>query len=193
MTNAHSAPLGAIEVYVDDLETRLTAGRAGYLDNLNNAELLNLPDLSSLTAALIAKLSKLDRLDKCFDWYPNSGFVVVTGTWALSDMVGLENTSEAQGNEVMLGMFEVVEEADYTAHIATIKDSDKGIMSVRLDNSNDFDIDLYAVMGVTHSKQSVSLGTLTVGMHSVKLKCKDKNASSSSYKLSLIHLLITKT
>lgn len=35
--------LAALEALIDDLESRLTAARAGYLDNLNNAQLLKLP------------------------------------------------------------------------------------------------------------------------------------------------------
>lgn len=35
--------LEALEALVDDLESRLTAARAGYLDNINNAKLLVLP------------------------------------------------------------------------------------------------------------------------------------------------------
>lgn len=35
--------LAALEALVDDLESRLSAARAGYLDNLNNAKLLKLP------------------------------------------------------------------------------------------------------------------------------------------------------
>ncbi len=61
LTNAHSAPLGTIQAYVDDLESRLSAARAGFLDNLDNAELLNIGDLSTLTAAQIAKLDNLDK------------------------------------------------------------------------------------------------------------------------------------
>ena len=34
--------IAAIIAYVDELETRLTAARAGYLDNINNADLVNL-------------------------------------------------------------------------------------------------------------------------------------------------------
>ena len=36
------AAIDAIIAYVDELETRLTAARAGYLDNINNADLANL-------------------------------------------------------------------------------------------------------------------------------------------------------
>jgi len=56
MTNAHSAPLTALIAYVDDLETRLSAVRAGYLDNINNANLATIEDISSLTATEIAYL-----------------------------------------------------------------------------------------------------------------------------------------
>jgi len=45
-----------IKGYVDELETRLSAVRAGYLDNLNNANLATIPDISTLTAARIAHL-----------------------------------------------------------------------------------------------------------------------------------------
>ncbi|MDP2729134.1 MAG: hypothetical protein Q8O55_01470 [Dehalococcoidales bacterium] len=34
--------LAMLKGYIDDLETRLTAARAGYLDNINNAQLLNI-------------------------------------------------------------------------------------------------------------------------------------------------------
>lgn len=38
MGNPHTAPLGALIALVDELETRLTATRAGYLDNLTNLD-----------------------------------------------------------------------------------------------------------------------------------------------------------
>lgn len=56
MTNAHSAPLSVIQAYVDDLETRLSAARAGFLDNLDNANLGTISDISNLTATEIAYL-----------------------------------------------------------------------------------------------------------------------------------------
>lgn len=59
--------LGSGAVSLDDLNTdldtllaRLTATRAGYLDNINNAQLLNIPNLSTLTAARIAYLDLLN-------------------------------------------------------------------------------------------------------------------------------------
>lgn len=51
--------LTTLTAYVDELETRLSAVRASYLDNLNNAQLLNIPNLSALTAARIAYLDNL--------------------------------------------------------------------------------------------------------------------------------------
>lgn len=55
------ADIAAIKGYVDELEARLTAARAGYLDNINNAELLNIPDLSALTAARIGYLDNINN------------------------------------------------------------------------------------------------------------------------------------
>lgn len=56
MSNAHSADLSEIEAYVDDLETRLSAARAGYVDNINNANLATISDISNLSATEIAYL-----------------------------------------------------------------------------------------------------------------------------------------
>lgn len=44
------------------LATKLTAARAGYLDNINNAQLLNIPDLSTLTAARIGYLDNINTI-----------------------------------------------------------------------------------------------------------------------------------
>lgn len=55
------ADLAAIIAYVDELETRLSAVRAGYLDNLNNAQLLNIPNLSTLSAARIGYLDNINQ------------------------------------------------------------------------------------------------------------------------------------
>ncbi len=49
--------LKAIKEYVDDLETRLSATRAGYLDNINNVNLATIADISALTATEIAYLN----------------------------------------------------------------------------------------------------------------------------------------
>jgi len=46
-----------IEALVDELESRLTAARAGYLDNINNANLATIADISTLTATEIAYLN----------------------------------------------------------------------------------------------------------------------------------------
>lgn len=43
------------------LADKLTAARAGYLDNINNAQLLNVPDLSTLTAARIGYLDNINQ------------------------------------------------------------------------------------------------------------------------------------
>jgi len=55
------ADIATIKAYVDDLESRLTALRAGYLDNINNADLLNIPDLSTLSAARIGYLDNINN------------------------------------------------------------------------------------------------------------------------------------
>ena len=63
MGNPHTAPLASLIELVDDLETRLTTDRAGYLVNLNNTELLNIPDLSTLTATIISYLDNAELLN----------------------------------------------------------------------------------------------------------------------------------
>jgi len=55
--NTHS--LTNIKEFVDDLETRLSAIRAGYLVNINNANLATIADISSLTATKIGYLDEL--------------------------------------------------------------------------------------------------------------------------------------
>jgi hypothetical protein len=53
--------LSAIETLVDDLEGRLTADRAGYLDNINNANLATIADISTLTSTEIAYLANINN------------------------------------------------------------------------------------------------------------------------------------
>jgi len=50
-----------INADLDTLLSRLTAARAGYLDNINNAQLLNIPNLSTLTAARIGYLDNINN------------------------------------------------------------------------------------------------------------------------------------
>jgi len=57
----NSGALTTLTAYVDELETRLSAVRAGYLDNLNNAQLLNIPNLSTLSAARIGYLDNINQ------------------------------------------------------------------------------------------------------------------------------------
>jgi hypothetical protein len=54
----------ALVAYVDDLETRLTAARAGYLDNINNAQLLNISAaiLGRIDAAISSRLGGTPEL-----------------------------------------------------------------------------------------------------------------------------------
>jgi len=54
---------GAVALNSDiaTLLSRLSAARAVYLDNLNNAQLLNVPDLSTLTAVRIAYLDNINQ------------------------------------------------------------------------------------------------------------------------------------
>lgn len=47
----------AIDNFVDELESRLTATRAGYLDNINNANLSTIADISSLSATIIGYIN----------------------------------------------------------------------------------------------------------------------------------------
>ncbi len=49
--------LTALSLLVDDLEGRLTAARAGYLDNINNSNLATIGDISSLTATIIGYIN----------------------------------------------------------------------------------------------------------------------------------------
>ena len=58
----NSGALTTLTAYVDELETRLSAVRAGYLDNLNNAQLLNIPNLSTLSAARIGYLDNINQV-----------------------------------------------------------------------------------------------------------------------------------
>ena len=55
------ADVGTILSGVATLAGRLTATRAGYLDNLNNAQLLNIPNLSTLTSARIGYLDNINQ------------------------------------------------------------------------------------------------------------------------------------
>jgi len=57
---ATAASLTTVGGNVSTLLSRLSAARAGYLNNLNNAELLNIPDLSTLSSTRIAYLDQLD-------------------------------------------------------------------------------------------------------------------------------------
>ena len=52
-----AADLLAIDNFVDELESRLSATRAGYLDNINNANLATIANISTLTATEIAHLN----------------------------------------------------------------------------------------------------------------------------------------
>ncbi len=53
--------LAALNADIDTLLVRLSAARAGYLDNINNAQLLNIPNLSTLTAARIGYLDNINQ------------------------------------------------------------------------------------------------------------------------------------
>ncbi len=53
--------LAALNTDIDTLLVRLSAARAGYLDNINNAQLLNIPNLSTLTAARIGYLDNINQ------------------------------------------------------------------------------------------------------------------------------------
>jgi hypothetical protein len=81
------ATLATITAYVDELESRLTALRAGYLDNLNG----HTPQTADHTAALTAIQTQTDRLG--FDASSNVHSTIrdvdaATGADALADGIG---------------------------------------------------------------------------------------------------------
>jgi len=126
-------------------------------------------------------------------------FASVAGTWVESAVAALHLgnrisvTVPAINDEVSFGSFLILTAVDYTIHFLVRTDTDSGIAHIYIDGVDTAQIDLYSGGTVNNEDKSVSLGTIAVGLHHIKIKMESKHGSSADYAMSLQSLLIVPT
>jgi hypothetical protein len=142
--------------------------------------------------------------DVVFAWvYCNTGlttgFKARNGTWdesAAADFYlgsHMRNSSAGQNNSVSIGAFMVKEATTYTAYIIHQTANSHGKIHLLLNDVDKGSSDAYSV-GVEYNQIStISIGSLSVGLHCVTLKISDKNAGSDGYNSATGAVFIVKT
>jgi len=146
----------------------------------------------------VNKMLPIYKID-IHDLVNNSKYYAVSGTWAsrtAGAMTGgraLSNTATgAQNDEIALSNIYFPEDGDYTAYIMTWNYDDCGIVTLEIDGSSEGTVDTYDGSGVGDATDTITLSSMTKGLHNLNLKMATKNASSSAYKLNLQGLVVVK-
>ena len=92
-----------------------------------------------------------------------------------------------------MGTFYVPTTGDYTLYAVFLKASSSGIMHFYVDSADVAQLDCYDAGDIWNAKESVSLGSLAAGIHTLSIKIASKNASSADYATRIQGLCIVKT
>lgn len=116
-------------------------------------------------------------------------FKGMVGTWAISVFsanyfTGFNLNNEGtntQNDEAFVGLFNVVEAAEYKFICLCLNATSGGEIHVLINGVDKGHVDTYAGATAYNEFEEVSLGSLTTGLKVLTLKISDKNASSSGY------------
>ncbi len=221
-TEARLAELDAanIPADIDTLLSRLTATRAGYLDELDfdlDAR-LGSPASSSIAADIADLITRTKGLNDIHDdlatvdsvvdailanqkkywhWNAISGdYRVIEGTWALATdyyqhlTCVLYNSSDHMDDEIAIPFYVPSTDAR-TLNIRCKTKSDAGIVTVKVESQSQGTIDLYSSSTQNNVIKTISITPARAGMNVLKLEVTDQNPSSSDYYCYISELWLT--
>jgi len=119
-----------------------------------------------------------------------TGYIAVAGTWtAGADATAncgamLKNTSEALNDELGFGPFYLPGSNNLKFKLTYKGDTASAIVTVYLDGVSIGTIDLYKTPATQDLAASLALGTITTGLHSIRVKATGK--SGSSYRINVL-------
>jgi len=150
---------------------------------------------AEITAAVTAVLTPVFRWDVINDLFKS-----IQGTWEVKSTASYflgsslrNDTGVAVDDNVSLGVFYVPVNGTYTVHLLHMVDTGFGKLHFLIDTVDVAEIDGYAGTGDYNVLSSVSLGTLTAGIRTLRIVISDKNASSSDYGAAIHAVVIMKT
>lgn len=126
-------------------------------------------------------------------------FGVVAGSWdrtlsgSYETGAHLHNTIPAVDDEVGLGTIFAPSATAYTAYFYCQTGTANGIMHIFIDGVDIAQLDCYSAAGSVNEVLSVSLGTITAGIHSLVIKMASKHASATDYATRIQGMNIAKT
>ena len=118
----------------------------------------------------------------------HGGFSNINNDWTLVDDIdcnigGYLRNDGTNSCRAGIGSFYVSTEGDYTIDILCYTENDAGKLDITIDGSVACTIDLYSASTDKNVEFSESIGTLAVGLHTIKFIGNGRNASSSAYYL----------
>jgi len=175
----------AIAKVATNTTNKLTDARGLLLDHLD-------ADISSIPTALNYPV---------YEWSATTsfeGWSSMLGTWtrtadeyfAGGGIVDNDGTRD-QNDELGLGTFFIPTTGTYTAYLIFITGGVFGEAHIMIDGADEGTIDCYGG-AVNTVIDSVTLGSLTAGIHSISIKAVDKNGSATAYKLAIHGIAIVK-
>ncbi len=122
---------------------------------------------------------------------------IIQGTWVFSTDynqyfdIKIRNTSKTINDEIDYKI--LLAKGTYKAHLVYIKNSDGGICSIKIDDTEIMSVDMYA--SSTTRNQIATQSNINIssdGIKTLKFIAKDKNASSSGYFLEFSAFFLTR-
>jgi len=206
-TEARLAELDAanIPADIDTLLARLTATRAGYLDNLTELDFDLDARLGSPVTSIAGDIATVDSVvdailanqKKYWHWNAISGdYRVIEGTWALQTdyfqhlSCVLYNSSDHIDDEIVIPFYVPSTDAR-TLNIRCKSKSDAGIVTVKVESQSQGTIDFYSSSTQNNVIKTISITPARAGMNVLKLEVTDQNPSSSDYYCYISELWLT--
>jgi len=206
-TEARLAELDAsnIPADIDTLLARLTATRAGYLDNLTELDFDLDARLGSPATSIAGDIATVDSVvdailanqKKYWHWDAISGdYHVSNGTWSwVSDVdqaLGgyLRNSSNAKNDEIRIPFYVPSTDAR-TLNLRIRTGTQGGIVTVYVDNSSQGTVDFYSSYTGYNVIKTLSITPARVGMNVFKLEVTGQNSSSGGYYCYLSEMWLT--
>lgn len=116
---------------------------------------------------------------------PRSYDSVIQGTWSFATNaafytnVTCANTSAAQNDGLRYSAY--IEPGTYTIRIIGMRQTDKGIVHIKVDTTEVETIDLYGALDYVHMFEATGVSITATGHVNIDLEMKSKNGSSSGY------------
>lgn len=153
-----------------------------------------------LTDARVLALDSLAPAAVVFNWdLIDHLYQAIVGTWAIvtgnTHWHGAylhDDATSAIGDSINLGACHIPVDGDYTAYLIGQRNTNRGIVSVMLNDTDEGTMDMYGT-AVTNMVFTTSLGTLTKGIKAVTLEITAKHASSSDNRIWIQSFGILKT